>query len=115
MASIDLEAVRRHPVTRALNPVTTGRAAQSNPGVTVVSLAGALVLLNVWKAQVPPDLRDVSKDVLLVLGLVALASVAPRPVIGVLWVALLLWVLRNGADVAGLVQQLTRSIPIGRQ
>jgi hypothetical protein len=112
MASI-VRTVSRHPVTRALNPLTTGQAAKSNPAATVITLAATLVLLNVWKSQVTPDLTDVGKDVLLVVALVALATAAPRPVIGILWLALLLWVLKNGADVAALIQYATSSIPIG--
>jgi hypothetical protein len=112
MASI-VGTVSRHPVTRALNPLTTGQAAKSNPATTVVALGGALILLNVWKSQVTPDLKEVGKDVLLVVGLVALASVAPKPVIGILWLALLLWVLKNGADVSALIQYASQSIPLG--
>ena len=104
-------AVRRHPVVRALNPITTGAAARSNPTVTVLTLAVALVLLNTWKSQRPPDLGTVGKDILLVVGLVAIATVAPAVVTGILWVALLFWVLTNQPAVTDLLQRFVRQIP----
>ncbi len=104
-------AVRRHPVTRALNPLTTGQAARSNPTVTIVTLSLALVLLNTWKGQATPELGDIGKDFLLVVGLVAIGTVAPTIVTGVLWVALLFWVLRNGAAVGDLIARVSRAVP----
>ena len=98
---------------RALNPLTTGQAAKSNPTGTVVALAAALILLNVWKSQATPDLSVVGKDILLVIGLVALATVAPTPTIGILWLALLVWVLKNGADVQALIRWASSAIPMG--
>lgn len=107
-----LGVVRRHGphVVRALNPVTTGAAAKAEPVVTIVTLAAALVLLNVWKGQVTPDLGNIGKDILLVVGLVAIGTVAPTVVTGVLWVALLFWVLRNQPAVTAEVQRLVRQI-----
>ena len=107
----NVQAVRRHPVTRALNPVTTGQAAKSNPTVTIVTLSAALVLLNTWKSQAVPDLSHVGKDALLALGLVAVGTVAPEVVTDVLWVALLLWVLSNEAAVADMIGRITSQVP----
>lgn len=104
-------AVKRHPVTRALNPVTTGQAARSNPTVTILTLAAALVLLNIWKSQQTPDLTDVGKNFLLVIGLVAIGTIAPTVVTGVLWVALLFWVLTNQQAVTELIQRVVRQVP----
>ncbi len=104
-------AVKRHPVARALNPVTTGSAAKANPTVTVLTLAVALVLLNTWKGQVTPDLANVGKDVLLVIGLVAIGTVAPAVVTGVLWVALLFWVLTNQPAVTDLAKRVVQQTP----
>ena len=103
--------VKRHPVTRALNPITTGQAAKANPTITILTLAAALVLLNIWKSQVPPDLSNVGKNFLLVIGLVAIGTVAPTVVTGVLWVALLFWVLTNQPALTDLVQRVVRQVP----
>src|SRR5579859_3819921 len=110
-----MASILNHPVVRAVNPTTTGSAARSDPAVTVVTLAAVLIALNTWKSQTTPDLHVVGKDVLLVLGLVAAATVAPRPVVGILWIALLVWVLRNGADIEGLIRTIGQATPTGGQ
>jgi hypothetical protein len=106
-----LSRIRPHHVARALNPITTGDSAKSEPIITIVSLAVALVLLNTWKGQVTPDLSNVGKDVLLVIGLVAIGTVAPTVVTGVLLVALLFWVLTNQPAVTDLVRRVVSQTP----
>jgi hypothetical protein len=109
---IDLEKIRRHPVVRAANPVTTGQTAKSNPTVTVVTLTVILVALNVWKGQATPSFNVIGKDFLFVVALVAIATVAPTIVIGVLWVALLLWVLMNEPAIADMIRRVSQAVDL---
>lgn len=110
--AIPLVKSPRH-VVRALNPITTGSSAKSDPVVTIVSLATALVLLNIWKSQVTPDLTNVGLDIMLVVGLVAIGTIAPTVVTGVLWVALLYWVLTNEPAVSSMVQGILQKVRPG--
>ncbi len=96
---------------RAVNPVTTGSEAKRNPVPTVLALAAVLVVLNTWKSQHTPDLSVIGKDALFVIGLVAIATVAPTVVTGILWVALLLWVLMNEPAIADLIGRVSRQTP----
>lgn len=104
-----------HPIVRhaarAVNPITTGSEAKARPVDTVVALAVVLVALNTWKSQATPDLSKVGKDALFVIGLVAVGTFAPELVTGVLWVALLLWVLMNEPAIADMIGRISSQVP----